>query len=739
MRNLAAAAALLGLPLLHSCNDGGGSPPTPPAPTPTPTVTFETRSELSAGAGVSDGVVADVTGDGTVDMLLAGVDGVVRLLVGDPAGTFSPGGEVTIGGAGQVTVLAAADLDGDGDTDVVAVRAGTSSAVSLLNTGDGTLIAGPETLVPSSPTGVLVGDFQGDNIPDLVVSSFSNSGVQVFAGVGDGAFSQVPIQALGTGVATVGLAMGDVDGDDDAEVVVCDRDNNRLLISAGVGSAPIVVPIGSQPVSVAFGDATADGAPDLAVSCFGSQAVEIVSFVNGSYEVVSTVPTLGRPAGLTLTDINNDSVQDLLVSLLSNSCINILVGARDGSFSSEEQFATTGMPIRAITEDVDQDGRHELFVISSGTDKVNLYRGQEDGPSGARMLEPSLEDQPASWVATGDFDRDGRNEIATASFAARMLSVLDIETDEAGRPQVVGTTQIDLEREIMNMISADVDQDGVMDLVLCVRGVSGGGVIVLRNVTAPGAEMGFERFPEDRNFVLVTGQLPTDVLVADVTGDGANDIVAAFTGDLLVRIVPQAAPGLVFTDPINVPTEAAPLGLASGDFDGDGQIEVGFSQFDQARVRIIGPTGPASWDVEMDIAVGQVPNYLRAADVNSDGRVDLMVSNNLSDSVSLLVALPTGGFGISDFEAGPNPTALLAEDLDFDGDVDILVASLTGYQFRVLLGDGEGSFMQGTVFPGVYTASAAALADLTGNGVADLAVASILHRRLAVFRNTTVR
>ena len=95
---------------------------------------------------------------------------------------------------------------------------------------------------------------------------------------------------------------------------------------------------------------------------------------------------------------------------------------------------------------------------------------------------------------------------------------------------------------------------------------------------------------------------------------------------------------------------------------------------------------------------------------------------------------PTGFTSVS-YPAGQTPTALLAADLTGDGIDDILVTSLQSGDFRVLVGDGSGSFPTVSRFPGTLGASDAALEDMDGDGRRDLLITSLISNRISLVRN----
>jgi hypothetical protein len=179
-----------------------------------------------------------------------------------------------------------------------------------------------------------------------------------------------------------------------------------------------------------------------------------------------------------------------------------------------------------------------------------------------------------------------------------------------------------------------------------------------------------------------------------------------------------------------------PAGVALGDFVPGGPIDVAVSRNADNRITIVRNGGGRDFTLHAEIPVGVGPNYLRSADFDGDGRDDLVVSNAGVDAITVLFARGSGWQSIQ-FPAGERPTALLARDLNRDGWPDILVASLVGADFRVLLGDGRGGFPGILPFAGTYRATAAALADLDGDALNDLLVASVDTNRVSNYRNVS--
>lgn len=185
----------------------------------------------------SDLAVADFTGEGALDVAVAGGDDAVSLLVNAGGGTFAAGDLKPTGAAGTVERLTATQIDGDGIADVVATDAGaTPAALVLRGSGAGELVPlGPQPLgLPSAPTSIATGDFNGDGWTDVVAGAGGGL-FAVLVGNGQGGVSPL----LGSPFRTDDPAGGDV-----ADVAAADfnRDGQLDVATANLpGSVSVML------------------------------------------------------------------------------------------------------------------------------------------------------------------------------------------------------------------------------------------------------------------------------------------------------------------------------------------------------------------------------------------------------------------------------------------------------------------------------------------------------------------
>ena len=269
--------------------------------------------------------LGDVDGDGDLDLLAAGI-GVVGLgsavcvRLNNGAGGFAPpagGGTVPVGS--YASGLAVADLDGDGDLDLVATNAGPGTVSVRLNDGTGQFQAGAaDPRVGATPFSIAAGDVDNDGDVDFVTTS-RNDQVYVSLNTGGGAFTTRSGPSVGANSGAVLLA--DVDGDGDLDVLTLSYDTRavcvRLNNGTGTFSAPATNPnpiVGERPAGMAVGDLDADGDLDLVVSSTGAVTATVLQN-NGAGSFAPTgTPDLGpRPWALALGDLDGDGDLDAAV------------------------------------------------------------------------------------------------------------------------------------------------------------------------------------------------------------------------------------------------------------------------------------------------------------------------------------------------------------------------------------------------------------------------------------------
>ncbi|HEV7671385.1 MAG TPA: VCBS repeat-containing protein [Thermoanaerobaculia bacterium] len=237
------------------------------------------------------------------------------------------------------------------------------------------------------------------------------------------------------------------------------------------------------------------------------------------------------------------------------------------------------------------------------------------------------------------------------------------------------------------------------------------------------------------------GHNPNDAGAGDFDGDGLLDLAFANHDAPYVTLLRGDGKGgfrPAPRSPFAVQSQPHPHGIAVGDWNGDRKLDLAVESWAIDKVEVLLGDGKGGFAIPGALfAVGRMPyQRLRAADLDGDGRDDLVTTNFEGESVSVLLADGKGGFRTapgSPFRAGKSPFAVAIGDLDGDHHPDLAVANYSGQEtdgsrdgVHVLLGDGKGGFrlLAGSPFPTGRSPVRIALGDLDGDGRPEIMTAA---------------
>ncbi len=267
---------------------------------------------------------------------------------------------------------------------------------------------------------------------------------------------------------------------------------------------------------------------------------------------------------------------------------------------------------------------------------------------------------------------------------------------------------------------------GVM-IVVGVVLVATGGVLPHSAVHPPGGAPWFVAAPGSPYAV---GKQPAAVSVGDVNGDGKADAVVANTGGDNVTVLLGDGLGGFRSAP-DSPFAAGPKPhlIVPGDVNGDGKLDCAVTEHDSTEGRVFLGKGDGRFEraprSPFVAHSGKPHNHgLSLADVNRDGRLDIVTSNQDDNSVSVLLGDGKGGFAPatgSPFRVGGSPYPHALGDVNSDGNTDIVTPNVRGNSMSVLLGDGKGGFRAAAGSPVQVPTRPyyAGLGDVNGDGKLD--------------------
>ncbi|MEM1164845.1 MAG: FG-GAP-like repeat-containing protein [Planctomycetota bacterium] len=376
--------------------------------------------------------------------------------------TLAPGGDAPV-------------LVAPGRPDLVAVMHPSLSAVGpMLATGSGGVSVLPSLALGAMPTAAIAADVDGDGQSELVVITAAGKRIMILERTE--ADTLLFIQQIQLPGVPTAIAAGDLDGDGsiDLAVTLIDLAGFAIAFNDGTGTLALEPTITGviTPAGIAIGDFDRDEVNDLAIS---SELTDRVSIWLGDGAGVFTsesqsLATGRRPRHLMATDLSRDARDDLVVTLNSAGSIERFDADENGALISQGRPFVGQQPTRVRVVDLDQDTRPDLVVSLAGEEGYTLLRNAEDGLVVQEVTTP----ERTFDVSLPDLDADGLPDfIATTSTALQAYPALN-RTPSLG-PRCPGDTNgdlfVDAEDFLMMLVAfgspaeppndgADLDGDG---------------------------------------------------------------------------------------------------------------------------------------------------------------------------------------------------------------------------------------------------------------------------------------
>jgi len=513
--------------------------------------TFQTSKSISVGSVNPQAVaVADLNRDGKLDVVTGNGTSLGpifgnSILLGNGDGTFQPFKQANNGGSS--TTATVADLNGDGILDLV--DGGFIAAATLLGNGDGTFQPAKNYAVPGALASA-VADLDVDGIADLITGG---NGVSVLRGRGDGTFQNPVVWGVGSEIALV--ADFNEDGKLDLDSAARTTINVALGNGHGAFSAPHEYALGSAPSNVATGDFNNDGKPDIAVTKtnIGGSVAVLLGNGNGTFKPPLTA-SFGFFDDVVAADLNGDSKLDLVLS--GGATVQVLIGKGDGTFTKGQTSSVPGTAESEVLGDFNHDGKTDLAVTSEGK-TISVLLGNGDGTfqKAVNYSGPT----GAQSIVEADFNRDGNLDLAIVNPFQNTINVFLGNADGTFQTPTTLTfnSPVYLEAaDFNNDGKPDLFVTGASGSILLGNG-DGTFQSAVNVITADGPVHAIDVNRDGKLDLVISDLTSTDVILLVGNGDGTFKTPSLFYGGLINSFFASADfngdlfPDLAVVDAIN--------------------------------------------------------------------------------------------------------------------------------------------------------------------------------------------
>ena len=636
------------------------------------------------------------------------------------------------------SVLAAADCNGNGIEDENEIAADVSRdcdvngvpdecEAALLTFGFREERSGDFDLGDEEPRAVASGDFDGDGRLDVAIGNVSGS-ISIFIGEEGDAFTHLSDVAAGS---LNDLEAVDLDGDGDLDLALAGNGRMAVLDNQGGGALaePVEYTVARGTTRVESGDVNQDGAVDLVA--LSRIAHDILVFINlGDGTLVDGVVYEGGqlPAALVVADLDGDQAPDLATVNERTSDVSIFINLGDGTYDTATQIPLEVRPNALAGGDFNEDGVVDLAITTE--EELEIWFNPGDGKFAAASVRYS---GPAASVLSTDLNSDDRVDLVWASVDGRRVHFAE---NLAGGGFGEASTVI---VNVQELAAGDVDEDGVVDLILPTRAPNL--ATVLYGGVTGNAAVDFTTSIAD------IGQEPHHAHLADVDQDGDLDALTGNGDNVSYSILindgtgtfapPRTRPLAALLDP--PPDRESPSRvdvLQTGDLDGDGIIDLVMADGWRDLIRVFYGNGDGTFDGLREFPSGQGTFNHRLGDLEGDGDLDLVVTLSGENGIAVLFNDGQGGLDERVFlTAGDGPFGATSEDLNGDGIDDFVVTNQRSADVFVFLSNGDGTFEEHAEYPVGQRPRSVIAADFDEDGDPDLLTSNALTRDLTVILN----
>jgi hypothetical protein len=671
----------------------------------------------------------DLNGDGKSDFVVAtNTTSIVIYTSTSASNAFTFTSQTITGLPANTQYVTIADVTGDGKPDLV-IATGTTTLIILPNNGSGGFSAATATTLTLSAGASLcaaVADLTHDGIVDIAVANGTGN-IEVFRGLGLGLFVSTSVSASAGVANTVWVVAADMNADGKPDLVVASQSDAKVSVMLNTTTTIVTLPktltfyatVGGTNPTAKVVSATFDSGGTAAYASIGTTT-------NGTGNWLSTNSPASGPVTISV-DITGlaAKVYHGVVSLIAGTGnktdipITLNVATPSGTLSSATfPSPSTGSVGALMVGDFNNDGNPDVVEFGGFNNGVScgnnnypgLYfiAGNGNGTfasTGSQILTclGASVSQNMTFGVAADFNRDGNLDVILVGSNGSTVVVLF--GDGAGHFAIQPTEFPTLGFTTTGVYATDLNGDGVPDFVVLSTDGTGAGHAALYVNDGSG-----KLFTMTDNVISASNANPFPGVVADFDNDGFPDVIVANLNKNNLSYVPGTAGGTLGTFTTISTGSCAPVTVTAGDFNNDGNLDLAVGCNNTTTLQIYLGNGNSTFQSPTTVNfTSGIAQNLTVGDFDGDGNLDLLFANG-SNTFIVLAGDGSGGFSTSPLASFgcacsiSNLSPFLPVDVSGDGRLDVIWPYGFGSVFMRLGDRATTSIALGSVPSGTATA-----------------------------------
>ncbi len=319
-----------------------------------------------------------------------------------------------------------ADLDDDGDLDIVTADYNDDTISILINDGEGVFTKENDYETGDGPRSIFLGDVDGDLDIDCVFGNYFDDTVSVIKNNGDATFASKVDYDIGKGPFSIFLADVGEDTNGDLDLVMTDEQSSSVSVMENDGTGSFSnrnsYSVGNKPKGVFLADVNDDGYSDIACVNWADSTVSIlINDQDGTFKKHVEYATGDGPRAVSLNDLDGDDLPDIACANQHSNRISILMNNGDGTFAAKVDYSVGTNPLSIYTGDVDADNDSDILVANLHNDTITVL--ENDGAGNFNTRRDYITDDGPYSIVFADVNGDDEVDLITANSFADTISI----------------------------------------------------------------------------------------------------------------------------------------------------------------------------------------------------------------------------------------------------------------------------------------------------------------------------